>query len=340
MKPEFELYDRREFFGVVTKTAAVIGLVAGAKASAEEQGQGTANPFAYDISRFQKTDPKLVAYEEVNRWPIPHKEARRLAIGPNDQIYLCAGNFINCLSQTGQPGVELALAGPACCVAVARDGTIYAGLRDHIEVFDSKGAKTALWESPDPKSWLTGLAAGEKDVFAADAHKLVVLRYDRHGKILGRIGHKNAERNVPGFIVPSPFLDVIIHRDGLLRVNNPGRHRVEAYTFDGDLEGAWGKPTAAIEGFCGCCNPIAITTLADGRIVTCEKGIPRVKIYSASGEFESVVAGAESFPENAHACSDLNDCIHGGIDAAVDSEGHIYILDIVTGDVRVMKRKA
>jgi hypothetical protein len=36
----------------------------------------------------------------------------------------------------------------------------------------------------------------------------------------------------------------------------------------------------------------------------------------------------------------LNDCIHGGIDAAVDSEGHIYILDIVTGDVRVMKRKA
>ncbi|MGA2176554.1 MAG: hypothetical protein ABSH38_16380 [Verrucomicrobiota bacterium] len=337
MKPELELFDRREFFGVVTKTAAIIGLAGAAEGRA--QGQGTANPFAYDLSRFQKTDPKLITYEEVTRWPIPHKEARRLAIGPDGQLYVCAGNYINGMSRAGQRGLELALAGPACCVAVAGDGTIFAGLRDHIEVFDSKGGRVARWESPDPKTWFTGLAAGEKDVFAADAVKLVVLRYDRAGKIVGRIGHKDADRNVPGLIVPSPFLDVIIHRDGLLRVNNPGRHRIEAYTFDGDLEGAWGKPAAAIEGFCGCCNPIGLTALADGRIVTCEKGLPRVKIYSATGEFESVVAGTESFPENAHACTDLNDCIHGGIDAAADADGRIYVLDIVTSDVRVMKRK-
>jgi hypothetical protein len=335
MKPEFELFDRREFFGVVTKAAALLGLAGGAKA----QGQGQSNPFAYDISRFQKTDPKLIAYQEVTRWAVPHKEARRLAMGPDDQLYVCAGNFINSMSRAGQRGLELALSGPACCVAAARDGAIFAGQRDHIEVFDTKGARVARWESPDPRTWLTGLAAGEKDVFAADAGKLVVLRYDRSGKIVGRIGRKDAERNVPGLIVPSPFLDVLIHRDGLLRVNNPGRHRVEAYTFDGDLESAWGKPGAAIEGFCGCCNPIGIAQLADGRVVTCEKGLPRVKIYSAAGEFESVVAGPESFPENARACNDLNDCIHGGIDAAVDSDGQIYILDIVASDVRVMKRK-
>lgn len=337
MKPEFELFDRREFFGFVTKTAALLGLASAAKAKTAEQE--TANPFAYDISRFQKTDPKLITYEEVTRWPIPHHEARRLSIGPDNQIYVCAGNYINCLSRTGQRGLELELAGPACCVAVARNGALFAGLRDHVEVFDPKGVRLARWESPAPKTWLTGLAVGEKDVFAADARELVILRYDLTGKIIGRIGQKNAERNVPGFIVPSPFLDVLVHPDGLLRVNNPGRHTVEAFTFDGDFEGAWGKPTAGIEGFCGCCNPIAITSLPDGRMVTCEKGIPRVKIYSVGGEFESVVAGAESFPENAHACTDLNDCIHGGIDAAVDSEGRIYILDIVTSEVRVMKHK-
>jgi hypothetical protein len=65
-----------------------------------------------------------------------------------------------------------------------------------------------------------------------------------------------------------------------------------------------------------------------------------VKIYSAEGEFESVVAGSESFPENAHACNDLNDCVNGGLDVAVDSEGRIYILDIVASNVRVMKRKS
>jgi hypothetical protein len=335
MKPEYELLDRREFFGFVTKAAALIGLAGGARARA----QGTPNPFAYDISRFQKTDPKLVTYEEVTRWPVPYKQPRRLAIGPNDQLYVCAANHINVLSPKGGRGLEITLAAPAWCVAVARDGTIFAGLRDHIEVFDPQGAPAGRWETPDPKSWLTGLAAGDKDVFAADSGKLLVLRYDRSGKIIGRIGRKNEERSVPGFIVPSPFLDVLIHRDGLLRVNNPGRHRVEAYTFDGDLEASWGKPSAAIEGFCGCCNPIGITALADGRVVTCEKGIPRVKIYSPDGEFESVVAGAESFPENAHACTDLNDCVNGGIHAAVGSDGRIYVLDIVAGNVRVMKRR-
>jgi hypothetical protein len=268
MKPEFELFDRREFFGALTKAAAILGLAGGAATAAK--GQGKANPFAYDISRFQKTDPKLIAYEEVSRWPIPHKGARRVAIGPDDQLYVCAGNYINRLSRSGQIGLELALAGPAWCVAAARDGMIFAGLRDHIEVFDSTGGRVARWESPSPKTWFTGLAAGGKDVFAADAGKLVVLRYDRAGKIAGRIGRKDADRNVPGLIVPSPFLDVMIHRDGLLRVNNPGRHRVEAYTLDGDLESAWGKAGAAMEGFCGCCNPIGLAGLGDGRIVTCE----------------------------------------------------------------------
>ncbi len=80
MKPEFELFDRREFFGVVSKAAMLLGLAAGTRANAQEKG--TANPFAYDLSRFQKTDPKLITYDEVARWPIPRKEARRLAIGP------------------------------------------------------------------------------------------------------------------------------------------------------------------------------------------------------------------------------------------------------------------
>ena len=89
-------------------------------------------------------------------------------------------------------------------------------------------------------------------------------------------------------------------RDGLLRVNNPGRHSVEVYSAKGDLESSWGKATATLStAFCGCCNPVGVALLADGRCVTCEKGLPRVKVYSAQGVFESVVAGPESFPENA-----------------------------------------
>jgi hypothetical protein len=74
-------------------------------------------------------------------------------------------------------------------------------------------------------------------------------------------------------------------------------------------------------------------------MVTAEKGLPRVKIYSAAGDFESVVAGVESFPENSRACNSLNDCVHGGLGVAADSRGRIFILDFVANNVRVMQRK-
>ncbi len=337
MKREFRLSSRREFFGQSAGALAALSAIATQRSQGAQKGPP--NPFAYDISRLQKTDPKLITYEETARWKAPHPEARRMAIAHDDTLYICSGNYVTAMDKSGERGTEIALAEPPRCVAVAKDGPIFIGLRDHVEVFDAKGARQATWDSPGKKPWLTGLAVTENDVFAADAGNRVILRYDKSGKLVRRIGEKDKERNIPGFIIPSPFFDVEIARDGLLRVNNPGRHRVEIYTADGDFEGSWGTVSMGITGFCGCCNPINLALLADGRFVTCEKGLPRVKIYSATGEFESVVAGVEIFSENGKACGP-SDCTAGGLDAVVDSQGQIFILDFVTGDVRVMKRKA
>jgi hypothetical protein len=339
MRKQFQLSDRREFLADGLRSAALVAALVSGRSPAAEKKAGTPNPFAYDLTHFSRTDPKLVAYEQTASWKCPHAEPRRISAGPDDRLYICAGNYVSVMSRDGLRGLEIALTDAARCVTVAQDGTAYVGLRDHIEVFDPKGQRKATWDSPGKKSWLTGLALSENDVFAADSGNRILLRYDKSGKFVSRIGEKNKDRDVPGFILPSPYLGVVIARDGLLRVNNPGRHRVETYTFNGDFEGAWGQPTAAISGFCGCCNPVGLALLPDGRFVTCEKGLPRVKVYSAEGQFESVVAGTESFPENAKACSGLNDCVHGGLDAAVDSEGQVYILDFVAGDVRVMRRK-
>ena len=337
MKREFELSSRREFFTQSAGAITILGVIASQRGLAAERA--TTNPFAYDVSRLQKTDPKLIAYEESARWKAPHAEAKRIAMGGGDTIYVCSGNYLTAMSCAGERGLEIALAEPTRCCAVARDGTIYLGLRDHIEVFDAKGQRQASWESSGKKAWLTGIAASESDVFAADAGNRVILRYDRSGKLIRRIGEKDKEHKIPGFVIPSPFFDVEVARDGLLRVNNPGRHRVEFYTQDGDFEASWGSASMGITGFCGCCNPINLALLPDGRVVTCEKGLPRVKVYSAEGVFESVVAGVESFVENGKACGPA-DCTAGGLDAAVDAQGRIYILDLVTGDVRVMKHRA
>jgi len=337
MKREFQLSSRREFIGQSAGLMTILGTIA------SQRTQGAAskstNPFAYDVSRLEKTDPKLIAYSEQARWKVPHGEARRIAIGADDTLYVCADNYLTLLNQSGERGLEIAATQPTRCCAVAEDGTIYLGLRDHVEWFDAKGERQAVWESLGKKAWLTGIAVTENKVFLADAGNRIIQCCDRSGKLLRRIGEKDKERNVPGFIIPSPFFSVAMARDGLLRVNNPGRHRMELYTSDGDFEGSWGAASMGIKGFCGCCNPINFALLPDGRYVTCEKGLPRVKVYSATGEFESVVAGVENFSENAKACGP-SDCTSGGLDVVADSQGRIYILDIVAGDIRVMKRRA
>jgi hypothetical protein len=347
MKSRNPAITRRHFIDRTARGAGILAVTGGSFAASIRLACGASpgkdpNPFAYDVDRLRKTDPKLIHYEQVGHFTGPNPDPRRITIGPEDRVYIAAGNYVSVLDRQGTRVNDIDLGTAARCVAVAGDGTIYAGVRDHVEVFDRKGKRLAIWESPGKRTWLTGLAVGENDVFAADAGNRVVLRYDKSGKLAGRIGERNKERNVPGLIMPSPYLAVKLGRDGLLRVNNTGRHRVEAYTPSGDLEFSWGKPTSAIEGFCGCCNPVGLALLPDGRCVTCEKGLPRVKVYSSEGVFESVVAGAESFVENAKATfvKGTEDCRLGGLDAAVDSQQRIYILDLVTNDVRVMKHKA
>jgi hypothetical protein len=343
MKERRQDITRRQFLRRGAQDAGLLALGSAAFATSVSAARAASagdevNPFAYDVSRLRKTDPKLIHYERVGEFASPYPEPHRIAAGPKERFYIAAGNYISVVDRDGGRVNEIALPGPARCVAVAEDGSVYAGVRDHVEVFEGKGQRVATWDSLGPKAWLTGLAVGEKDIFAADSGNRVVLRYDPSGKLVGRIGEKNKDRNVPGFILPSPYLDVKLAPDGLLRVNDTGRHRVEAYTPAGDLEFFWGKPSMAIEGFCGCCNPVGLALLPDGRYVTSEKGLPRVKVYSKEGAFECVVAGPESFSENWRKCSP-SDCTTGGLDAAVGSDGRIYILDVIEANVRIMARK-
>jgi len=125
-----------------------------------------------------------------------------------------------------------------------------------------------------------------------------------------------------------------------LRVVNPGPHKIEAYTFYGDMEFSWGETSIGIKGFSGCCNPVSFAILPDGRFVTAEKGVPRVKIYSDSGVFLSVVAGMESFRDTVgvYDPDDTGDT-RKALDVAVDSGGRILVLDPVDKSVRVFVEK-
>ena len=294
-----------------------------------------APPPAYDVERFRKTDPKLIHYEHAGSLRAPHPEPQRLAFGPGEVLFVTAGKFVTALDQQGETIMEFVAGEEVRCLAIAKDGAIFAGLRDHVEVFDKQGKRLAKWNSPASKAWLASLAVGDTDVFVSDAGNRLVWRFDLSGKVLGRLGEKDKARNVPAMVVPSPYFDLEIGSDGLLWVVNPGEHKLQAFTFDGKLEQTWGEPSFGIAGFCGCCNPSYFTRLPDGRFVTSEKGLVRVKVYSAKGQLESVVAGSESFPkyfENLNATPIP-------MDIAVDATGRVFVADTLGNEIRIYKRK-
>jgi hypothetical protein len=176
-------------------------------------------------------------------------------------------------------------------------------------------------------------------VFVADAGNRIVLRYDPAGKLLGKIGKRDPGRHILGFVIPSPHFDLALTADGLLRVVNPGAHRIEAYTLDGDLEVFWGKHGEGIEGFCGCCNPANLAILPDGRFVTSEKGIPRVKIYAADGKFVGVVAGPETLAPTETILEETRpDHKLPVFDVAADSRGRVLVLDPLAMKVRIFEK--
>ena len=198
----------------------------------------------------------------------------------------------------------------------------------------------ASWKSFPQRSHLTGIAVSKDHVFIADAGNRIVLHCDSSGKILNYIGKKDKSRNIPGFVVPSPYFDLAVASDGLLRVTNPGRHRIEAYTFDGDFEFAWGKPSSRIEGFCGCCNPVSFAILPDESFVTCEKGLLRVKTYQPNGTFKAVVAGPDQLADGriCQVCTSPAKCGPGGFAVTTDEKGRVFVLDTVKNLVKVFAK--
>jgi hypothetical protein len=202
-----------------------------------ERGSGLPSRFSYDLEAFQKTDPAQIGYRETGRIDLKLLEPRNLAVGPDDKIYVVGDRALCTFAPDGHRVRLVELENSPRAVAIGPShktpGRIYVAMKDHVEVFDAEGARQTVWESLDERALLTSIAAAESDVYVANAGGRVVLRYDLQGKLINRIGDRDDLRHIPGFIIPSPFFVVAVAPDGLLRVTNPGGHRVEAYTPEG-----------------------------------------------------------------------------------------------------------
>ncbi len=332
----------RIFIGVLIGLAVVIAVVALVLLDTTgKKGSGLGKEYLYDVKDLAKIDPNLILYEEsAQSLSTGFTDSHGIALDSQGSIYIAGDRAIRIFAQSGNLLDEIELTDAPRCLTVADDDKIYIGITNHVEVYGQQGKRLASWDSLGERAVLTSIAVSKSDVLVADAGNRIVLRYDITGRLINRIGAKDKERNIPGFVIPSPYFDLAVSRDGLLRVVNPGLRRIEAYTFDGDLEFWWGKFSSAVEGFCGCCNPVNFAILENESFVTCEKGLIRVKIYDPEGAFVCVVAGPEQLIEGgASRVSEFGAGSQtGGFDVAVDAQGRIFILDTINNVVRIFTK--
>jgi hypothetical protein len=243
-------------------------------------------------------------------------------------VYVAGDQRIVILNGGSAPQhIDLAARPHALCIGPA--GNIYVAFRRHVEIFELNGKRVARHKALTEKTWLTSIAVSEEALFLADGGNREIVRCDHDGDIVRHIGRITES---PGFVVPSPYFDIAIAPDGTLKVANPGRLRIDSYSPEGEFIRAWGKPSLAIDGFAGCCNPSNFTLLTDGSFITSEKGLNRVKLYNPNGVFRGVVAGVDHLiPEGSHS----DDRVGFSMPVAADSQGRVYVLDPQNQSVRI-----
>lgn len=306
------------------------------------RGSGLGQAYVYDLTELARIDPNLILYEESG--PALHagfRQSRAIAVDRSDRIFVAGDRGIRVFGNAGNLENAISLSGEPQCLTVWEDGTIYVGMRNHVQVLDPQGALLASWDPLGGRAFLTSIARHNDAVLVADAGNRIVLHYDTAGTLVKRIGQRDPDRNIPGFSIPSPHFDLAVSRDGLLRVANPGRNRIDTFTLAGNLEFWWGESSVGIEGFCGCCNPVSFALLPNGGFVTAEKGLVRVKVYNSDGGFVGVVAGPDQFAGGKQIRIYERPDEHQGavLDVAAGTDGRIYVLDPADNTVKIFQRK-
>jgi len=330
---------RREFLGDVLRTgsvAAVGGLVC---LGIPEKTSG-ASKDVNDLIFMTKIDPEMILYEEVHE-PVPTEfnESRNVTVDTSGALYLAGDQAVRIMDSRGRIKDTIELNVSPFCLAPA-DQQFYIGTKDRIVITDRKGKLQDTWKSLGENAWITSIILANEHIYIADAGQRIVWCYDLEGNFIRRIGEKNPEKNIPGFVVPGPYFDLAMAPDGLLRVSNPGRHQIEAYTVKGDREFAWGKFGNRIDDFTACCNPVSFAILEDGSIITCEKGVARVKVYDTFGNLKGFVAEPKQLANVSPAVGIKQERVQRyGFDVAADSHGHVYILDRARNVLRKFRHK-
>jgi hypothetical protein len=244
---------------------------------------------------FHDVPQELLAYRETNVLPYLVKEPAMCFAVQDDSTFIVGTAeppVLHFFDDQGTPLRTMKLPEEPRAIVYSDKGIVVVAHPQLIAAYTTDGDSVASWALPDEKSDVRSLVLTPDYLFAADTGKRCIYRFERDGKrddglVLTFRG---------GFVVyAAPMTMTFSPGDGLLYITNPGKHRIEVFTQDGEHkpELSWGHGSTTLDGFAGCCNPIALAALDDGRVLTVEKAISRVKIFGTDRKLDCVVAGPQ-----------------------------------------------
>lgn len=280
------------------------------------------NPYALEVDQYKEVEPGLISHEETRNLDLGSLRAAAMAFH-GGTLFVATDSVLVRLKPDGATlGTWKILPSPTGLLV---DGdAIFIGYRSFVARYSHAGQLEKRWDDLGERSVVTNLAGKEDRIYAADAGNRCVWVYDREGDLITVFEGASQSEAGHGFIVPSPNFDLAVDSYGELWVVNPGKHALENYSDEGRMRGYWEHMTTGPEGFLGCCNPARIVAAPEGRFVTSEKGLVRIKIYDQSGALVSVVAPPALFKEEGKAP-----------DVCVDSSLVVYALDYDRNMIRI-----
>ena len=283
------------------------------------------NPYELGLDSIGKITKEKYCDVSASMLKIPFETSKALAVDKDDNIYISGDKSILILSKEGKKITQFDTDITATALAIGDTEIIYAAFENHIATYSLAGELLKRWPSFKKESYITSLVITGTTIFIADAELEQVHEYRTDGTYLRSIGSKNKEQ-ADCFILPSYFFDVAVAPDNRLWAANTGKHKLVSFSSEGKLSTYWGETSAAVEDFCGCCNPSHFAIMHDGSFITAEKGIVRVKKYNSTGKFECAIAGPEHFEASST-----------GLEIAINSENDILVLEPAVRKIHIFK---
>ena len=274
----------------------------------------------------QKLDREYILSGVLGGETSAHPFRRSLAgisIGSADRIFALGDEEVRIFRPGGEFIRGWKVPAEAMCLAVGMGERVYLGGPGRVEIYDVAGSRIGGFPAgeKDQSAAITAVKVFRDEVLLADASARCIRRYDMNGLHLGVVGTKN---KTGSFMLPNRWLDFDVDAKGVIRATDTGRHLVTAWALGGSPLGAFGKfGMSDPSDFVGCCNPVNLALTPDGKIVTGEKMVARVKVYEPDGRLLALI-GPENFDPN---------CVH--IYLAVDSKGRILAGDPVRRVVKI-----